>query len=70
MLKQGVPDSVNLRDSFDSDFINEFTAIEKALNAELNYISPKSPTFLRSSVRSPALQFIPQFCLKIIASNF
>uniref|UniRef100_A0A158QGG7 CEP170_C domain-containing protein n=1 Tax=Rodentolepis nana TaxID=102285 RepID=A0A158QGG7_RODNA len=49
MQRQGVTDSVSLQSSLNSSFINEFNAIEQALNSEIDFISPRSSSYLEGS---------------------
>nr|CDS26894.1 rac guanyl nucleotide exchange factor [Hymenolepis microstoma] len=49
MQRQGVTDSVSLQSSLNSSFINEFNAIEHALNSEIDFISPRSSSYLEGS---------------------
>lgn len=49
MQRQGVTDSVSLQSTLNSSFINEFNAIEQALNSEIDFISPRSSPYLQDS---------------------
>ncbi|KAM3186015.1 hypothetical protein ACTXT7_005227 [Hymenolepis weldensis] len=49
MQRQGVTDSVSLQSTLSSSFINEFNAIEQALNSEIDFISPRSSPYLQGS---------------------
>ena len=44
--------------SFDSSFIDEFNALESALNAEIDSLSPRSPLSHQSSTRVRAISRI------------
>ncbi|VDL61528.1 unnamed protein product [Hymenolepis diminuta] len=49
MQRQGVTDSVSLQSTLSRSFINEFNAIEQALNSEIDFISPRSSPYLQDS---------------------